>query len=277
MSNNYFDLLNVGSDNPPFIETGIVDPRARYYFYRQTNQSPTGSNLPCANESGYDYCYVGNGYWGRDHADEAGLPADTDSRTTFGIYPVGGAFDANLYQDTEYTNEYNIKGEGIFPLLLSSQIAFMLAENSLTLGVSGSPIAYLEQGIRLSMDKVRNFTEDALTNRPNSTTNYAMTSEDINDYVERVLNEYSSSSNNEKLTIIAREFHIASFGNAIETYNLYRRTGKPDLQSPNLSISVPFPRLWNYPDGIVASNTNINQQSMTDQTFWDNNPGGFID
>ncbi|MEL6811062.1 MAG: SusD/RagB family nutrient-binding outer membrane lipoprotein [Bacteroidota bacterium] len=275
MSNNLYDIMNVGDDQAPFVETGDPDPRGRYYFYRQTSNAPTGANLPCEGDATYEYCYVGNLYWGRDHADVAGIPADNVRRTTYGVYPGGGAFDRDLFEQARAASE-TMEGEGIFPIYLSSNTHFALAEAALTLNTGGgSPAALLEQGIRLSMEKVTDFPSVSTVN-PDTSEDFAATAADINDYVSRVINEFNSANTAGKIEIIARENLVASFGNGIEPYNTYRRTGSPTLQTA-VNPAGAFPRVWLYPDTEVSGNPNISQQSLTNRTFWDNNPAGFID
>ena len=275
MSNNLYDLMNAGDDQPPFIETGDPDPRARYYFYRQTSNVPSGSNLPCEGDASYDYCYVGNLYWGRDHTDDAGIPADNVRRSTYGVYPGGGAFDRDLFEQARAASE-TMEGAGILPIYLSSQTHFALAEAALTLGTGGgSPASLLEQGIRLSMEKVTNFPTVSTVN-PDTSEDFGASNADINAYVSGVLNAFNSANTAGKLNIIARENLIASFGSGTEPYNTYRRTGAPTLQSPIISAGA-FPRVWRYPETEVDGNPNITQQPLTNRTFWDNNPAGFID
>jgi len=275
MSNNLYDIMNAGDDQPPFIETGTPDPRNRYYFYRQTPDAPSSSNLPCEGDAAYDYCYVGNLYWGRDHTDDAGIPADNVKRTTYGVYPGGGAFDRELFEQARAVTE-SMEGAGIQPILLSSNTIFALAEAALTLNTGGgSPASLLEQGIRRSMEKVLDFPTVSTVN-PDTSTDYAATSADVNAYVNRVLNEFNSSNTAGKINIIARENFLASYGNGCETYNTYRRTGGPTLQSPIIQAGA-FPRIWRYPEDEVVGNPNISQQPLTKRVFWDNNPAGFID
>lgn len=275
MSNNFYDLLNAGDDQEPFVENGTPDPRLRYFVYRQTSSAPSGNNLPCTGSSAHDYCYVGNLYWGRDHGDDAGIPNDGVKRTNYGVYPVGGAFDRESFVQSR-ASENTMDGAGVRPILLSSSVVFNLAEASLTLGTNGgSPVSLLEKGIRLSMDKTKNFGSVSTSN-PDTSTNYAMTQGDIDTYVSTVVNEYNGASNDGKLEIIAREAFIASFGNGIEAYNTYRRTGFPNLQAPIIAAG-PFPRNWRYPNDEIVVNPNIDQQSTTVRVFWDNNPPEFID
>ena len=269
MSNQMLDFLNAGDDQPPFIETGETDPRTRYYLYRQDPAAPSGSNLPCAGDARYDYCYVGNLYWGRDHTDDAGIPNDVFKRTTFGVYPGGGAFDKDDFIQAR-ANENTLGGAGILPIFLSSHTHFLLAENALTIGTSGNPRTLLEDGIRLSLDKVDDFASGV------DTGGFGMSQGDKDDYVSRVMQEYDSANSEGKLAIIAREAFIASWGNGVEVYNTYRRTGYPEVQDP-ITAAGPFPRGFRYPNTETENNPNIQQRQLTDQVFWDNNPGGFID
>lgn len=270
MSNYLYDIMNVGDDQAPFVETGNIDPRARYYFYRQRSSAPSGSDLPCVNGGAiYDYCYVGNLYWGRDHTDDEGLPNDATKRTTYGVYPAGGAFDRDLFEQARAVSE-SLDGEGIMPYYLASTTHFALAEAALTLGTAGNPATLLEQGMRLSMNKVRDFAAGLATD------GLGMTDGDINAKVAETLAEFNAGTTQQKLAVIAREWLIASYGNGTEPYNTYRRTGEPNLQSPIIAAG-PFPRVWSYPSNEVINNPNINQQTLTTQVFWDNNPANFID
>jgi hypothetical protein len=269
MSNNFFDLINSGDDQPPFIETGNIDPRARYYIYRQSGTAPSGADLPCDGNANYDYCYVGNLYWGRDHTDDEGIPNDGFKRSTYGIYPGGGAFDQDEFAQARAT-ENNLGGAGIVPIYLASHTHFLLAEAALTLGTNGNPANLMAAGIRLSLDKVDDFASGVETG------GLEMTLADKDNYVNGVVAEYNAANNAGKLAIIAREAYLASWGNGVEVYNLYRRTGSPDLQTPIIPAG-PFPRGFRYPVDEVENNPNIQQRQLTDQVFWENNPGGFID
>lgn len=277
-SNGLYDLMNVGDDQPPFVENGPIDPRARYYFYRQTTNAPSGANLPCSGDSNYDYCYVGNLYWGRDHGDIAGLPNDNIRRTTFGVYPIGGAFDADNFGRAGAPNTPDLGGAGIFPIYTSANTHFALAEASLTLGVGGDAATLFRLGVERSMEKVTNFGgNDVVTTNATTGDDFAATQADIDAYVNRVVNEFNNASTDGKLNIIARENLLASFGNGIEPYCTYKRTGFPDNLQRSIFPPGPFPRSWRYPLNEVETNPNISQKPITDRVFWDNNPGGFIE
>ena len=277
MSNGFLDMLNAGDDQAPFVETGIADPRLRYYIYRQRSSAPSGSNLPCDGQDIYDYCYVGNLYWGRDHGDDEGIPNDGIRRSTWGVYPGGGAFDNNQFNRSDGNSTPTLNGEGINPIFLSSFTHFALAEAGLDLGVGVDSRSLLEAGIALSMDKVTNFTGDLeTTDEDDETIDYAATSADINDYIARVMAEYDAASGNEaKMAIVIREWYLASWGNGVEPYNMYRRTGYPTLQTGVKPVG-PFPRSYRYPETETNTNPNISQTTADNQVFWDTNPAGFI-
>jgi len=270
MSNNLYDLMNVGDNQPPFIETGNTDPRARYYFYRQSSSAPSGSNLPCAGNPSYNYCYVGNLYWGRDHGDDEGIPNDGTKRTTYGVYPAGGAFDADQFQQARDPGLAKMDGAGIAPNLIASYTHFILAEGALTVGSNGNALTLLQDAIRLSMNKVRNFT--TLDNG----TPFEMTQGDIDAYVANVTAEYGAANPAGKLNVIIREYFIAAYGNGREAYINYKRTGYPNLEAPIIAAG-PFPRSYRYPSDELVTNPNIQQNNPTDKVFWDKNPDGFID
>lgn len=251
-------------------EKGMVDPRLNYYLYRQTLDAPTGDKLPCDGNPDYQYCYLGDGYWGRDHGDDEGIPNDGNQRTTYGIYPGGGAFDSGT-GNTSTANAQTIGGAGIHPMLLSSFSKFMLAEMALPspagLGVNGNPRTYLLEALTDSFNKVETFS------------GISMNATDVADYTTLVMDEYDATATDaEKLNIIIREYYIASWGNSVEAYNNYRRTGYPVL---GLSVitNTDFPRSYFLPSSELNSNDNpdVVQKSITDQVFWDTNPADFID
>ncbi len=299
MSNGLMDLMQRNITEQ--------DPRMKYYFYRQVLHDPdnplVADNdwLPCNGDNNFDFCYIEDGYWGRDHCDNDGIPNDGDQRTTYGVYPAGGAIDnAGTRNDaiTTFTAEYvanpdqtleefllekltninpkgnestNKGGAGISPILLSSFTHFLLAEAALPtpvgLGTTGDSKALMLQGIQDSFDRVGTVAGQAV--------DAALTA----NYINAISAEYDmATTDSDRLKIIIREFYVASFGNSIEAYNAYRRTGFPDLQEPVISGAGDFPRSFFLPNSEIEANNNpnITQKSLTDRVFWDTNPAGFI-
>jgi hypothetical protein len=106
-----------------------------------------------------------------------------------------------------------------------------------------------------------------------------MVASEVTGYVDHVLALYdAAATNEEKLAIVVEEFYIASFGNSVEAYNNYRRTGYPVLGNSVIS-NTDFPRSYFIPSSEMNSNDNpdLEQKKLTDQVFWDTNPAQFID
>ncbi|WP_242202447.1 SusD/RagB family nutrient-binding outer membrane lipoprotein [Aestuariivivens insulae] len=265
----YFMNLMVNSD----------DPRTRYYFYRQVNEFPPATaqgifDLPCLAESypshytpGVDpFCTsIGEGYWGRIHGDAQGLPSDENKITTWGTYPIGGKFDNDSFSAVGATS--GMQGAGIQPIMLSSYVYFMRAEAALELGTNDSDVSMLEAGIRASINKVVNFDETTLQS------SYAASESEIDDYVDEVLSDYAAANPEEKLNIIMTQAFIAAWGNGVEPYNNYRRTGMPlNMQPTQSSAPGAFIRSFKYPSVAIDNNTNIDPKpNQAVKVFWDLN------
>jgi hypothetical protein len=262
------------------------DPRTRYYFYRQqinfANRNENTSSCSVAPPpphwpAGSPFCTLIQGYWGRDHADNSGIPPDAELRTTWGIYPAGGEFDYNQALRVSLNRGGN--GAGIQPLWQSAFTEFVKAECALKLGTAGTPRTLLESGIRKSIAKVTGFATAIGSALPTTDTNFVATPFRINNYVNKVLASYdAATSDDQKLNIIVKEFYIALWGNGVDAFNNYRRTGKPDnMQLTRTANPGSFTRSMLYPATLVNLNLNASQKSGVDvQVFWDNNPPGFI-
>jgi hypothetical protein len=293
-SNGFMNLL--------LVDKNTRDPRTPYYFYRQDLNDPADADIDQC-DSNYIYCYLGNGYIGRDRGDDDGIPNNGVTRTAYGIYPGGGAYDEAGTQTQETNNALaaydpattsltedefvanyllnvnpstvnssNIGGKGIFPILTSSFMNFLLAEASLPtpagLGATGSSATLLENAMQGSFDLVAEVS------------GIPMVDSEVSDYIDEVLTNFNAGTDEEKLEIIIKEFYIASFGNSIEAYNAYRRTGYPDLETHVLASGGAFIRSFFYPATEIDTNANEDFQlnkKLTDQVFWDTNPAGFID
>ncbi|WP_299227452.1 SusD/RagB family nutrient-binding outer membrane lipoprotein [uncultured Psychroserpens sp.] len=257
MNNYYMFLLKD--------DKGFNDPRLRYYFYRQIEETPTGDDLECEGEAGFNFCHIGDFYWGRDHGDDDGVPPDQLKRTTYGLYPIGGAFDADNFQTV--INNPGAAGAGIFPLMLSSYVKFLRAESALMSGTTGNPRTLFEEGVRASMTKVLEFNPGQVDPA------FAATQADVDNYVTFVLGQYDAAADNEaKLDVIMKEYYIALWGNGIEAWNNYRRTSYPSDLEPHVNVAGEFPRTFMYPAVEVSSNESISQKQVTEKVFWDTNP-----
>ena len=98
---NYF-MWAIGIEKSGTGSVSNLDPRRRYYFYRQVianskdvNEIRCINNSKPAHYSASDvFCFpTTQGYWGRDHLSNEGIPPDGLKRTAWGLYPAGGSYD----------------------------------------------------------------------------------------------------------------------------------------------------------------------------------------
>jgi hypothetical protein len=258
------------------------DPRTRYYFYRQRfnyaavneqTSSCSVSPAPAHYPAGMPFCLLVAGFWGRDHGDNTGIPPDGNLRTTVGIYPYGGDFDSN--QGTSVALNRGGQGAGIQPIWLSTFTDFLKSEAALILGTAGNPRTLLEGGVRKSFTKVFGFPATVNVTVPAA---YVPDVAKQDAYVNKVLALYdAAATNDDKLGVIIKEFYIASWGNGLEAWNNYRRTGKPTNMQPTIDPNPgSFTRSMLYPSVYVNRNINAAAKTVDVRVFWDTNPPGFI-
>lgn len=235
---------------------------------------------------GRTFCTPTNvGYWGRDHVDPQGIPPDGLLRTAYGAYPVGGRFDNNHGASVAQTQ--GMQGAGMQPILMRSFVQFMLAESALYLGTTGVARTHYENGIRFSFADVRTWAstgtlgtstigaspnEGTTINTFYSTANY---NTDVNNYTNAALAAYDDRilvSVDEAMNYVAREYWVALFGCGYESYNLYRRTGKPTGMQPVINPTPGnFPSSFWYPANFANLNNSVTQKAdLTTKVFWDN-------
>jgi hypothetical protein len=163
------------------------------------------------------------------------------------------------------------RGAGIHPIWLSSFTHFLLAEAALVLNVSGLNARTLfDAGMRQAFAKVMNFPA-SMSVTPDPA--FVPAATEVNFYVNSVLSAFdAASTNTAKLNVVMKEYHIASFGNGIEPYNNYRRTGMPTNLQPMLNSQPgPFIRSFWYPTDHVTLNLNAKQKpDNTVRVYWDN-------
>ena len=248
------------------------DPRRFYYFYRQNEFTPgfgappNQETLDCSLEvpplhyEGFPFCGLQEGYWGRDHGNTDGIPPDGFLRTLVGVYPAGGAFDDGSFKPLK--NGGGNGGNGITPVMLASWTDFMIAEIKANAGdVPGAKEAMLS-GLSKSVTKVTSFAVNPDDREP----------QNIEDHYNSISDSFDSAS--DKMEVIATQYFISLYGNGIDAYNFYRRTGYPTKLQPNLELNPGgFIRSFFYPANYANTNSNATQKdNVLGQVFWDTNP-----
>ncbi len=254
------------------------DPRLRYYFYRQEDATPGADApedeetlacslaVPPAHYAGFIYCSIEQGYWGRSHGNDEGIPPDGFLKVASGVYPAGGRFDDNSFANVGLG--LGGGGAGVEPILLASYVDFWRGQNAIATGGDAAP--FLQAGMEKSIAKAASFI--ALDG--NADGSVAPTAMDVSDYVTATIADFNAATGDDKENIFAEQYWIALYGGGAEAYNYYRRTGFPTTLSPNWELDPgPFPRTFLYPQNEVTTNANLTQRAdLTTQVFWDTNP-----
>jgi hypothetical protein len=279
-----------------------TDPRIHFYFFKQTEnpQNADTFELPRPtrpdhyNDQKYrSFYFAGNasnpartpsivsnftnqasglipadGFWGRDHGDNSGIPPDALFRTVGGMYPIGGEYATPASVQT--SGQAGAQGAGIMPMILSSYVHFLLAEASLAYPSIGlDPESELEKGIRQSISKTVNFIPNFIYKNVADKPNPAAMLESENDYVNYVKAKYNDAGTNQ-MELIVKEYYLAAWGNGIEPYNNYRRTGYPSNFQPTLELdSGVYYSTALYPANGVVNNPNAPDNVRTKKVFWD--------
>lgn len=254
------------------------DPRIRYYFYRQVPAVPgveippneetlrCSLQTPPAHYAGYTFCNLPNGYWGRDHGDDEGIPPDGLLRTTFGSYPVGGKFDDDSF--TAINASAGAGGRGISVLLSAFGVDFMRAEMAMVAGNTIAARDFMLAGYDKSVAKVQAFLEGRAGSADIS---FEPSAGAIAGFRNNLSQSFDNASATGKWDILGEQHFIAHFGNGVEPYNFYRRTLYPTTLQPNREPSPgTFIMSMYYPTNSVNNNANISQKADQAQpVFWD--------
>jgi Starch-binding associating with outer membrane/Susd and RagB outer membrane lipoprotein len=264
---------------------GVQDPRWRYYFYRQvgsrvaalaTDPNAIGCGNPpphylAANEP---FCFVEPGFMGRDHGNNLGTNPDGAALTCVGAYPYGGRIDTNN-GDADYQGAAKLgdggNGKGIENIYMSWFTDFMKAEAILSnLGVAGGAAAARDlmiSGVTKSINRTRSFANSLGLALPAglepSSVSYLSTLGGVYDL---------AASNSEKQEVVLREYYKSLWGNGLEAYNMYRRTGSPN----NLQLAIAedpgnFQYSLIYPANYANLNSTVQQKdaALVNRVFWD--------
>ena len=276
--------------------TAVKDPRTNFYFFKQVGDPAASDNftLPRGlrpdhyNETRYNsffeptvrMCYLvsnwlsgtaapTNGFWGRDHGNNSGIPPDGAKRTVVGLYPIGGKYfgPGVVAGSVQTSGSAGAQGAGILPIMMSSFVHFIKAEAILTAGVSGDAKAELIAGIDDSIDRS---TRSIGAEGPQTAVAVAVIDSDQTLYTNYIKNKYDSFTPAQRLELVVKEYLIAAWGNGIEPYNNYRRTGYPSNFQPTLEpVSGSFFSTALYAASSTNNNPNFPVNDRSKKVFWD--------
>ena len=225
MSPWFYEILK--GINPVF--SGVVDPRIPYYFYNQMKPAATSGN------NGNKFEYRDGGfvtiYFGSNGPDN-GSSQDA-SQTVYGIYPCGGRYDQG---DAKIVTGTSGTGAAPFRFLTYADRLFLEAEVIQAGG--GDATAKLTAAITEAFKLVDYVAAKANVGQ---TIPVLAGSVNVTSYTNAILGLFASANATKRMEIIMTQKWISSFGNSIDQYTDYRRTGYPVLFNPNLTGSVTPP------------------------------------
>ncbi|HUQ67672.1 MAG TPA: SusD/RagB family nutrient-binding outer membrane lipoprotein [Flavitalea sp.] len=210
------------------------DPRIPYYFYNQLRPDEAPENQTEYRDGAFASIYFGSVGPDRDRNNQNTL-------TTLGIYPAGGRYDDGAGGgDVNGAGVDGSSGTGAAPFRFITYADRLYLEAELIQEgvVPGNARDVLEAAIYESFTMVDYVVELA---GPSQSVP-ALLGDDsgtVKTYVNKVLAEFDAGSAAKKLQVIMTQKWIQSFGNAVEAYNDYRRTGYPVLWDPSNASMAP--------------------------------------
>jgi hypothetical protein len=214
----------------PNINNGNIDPRIPYYWANQLTpgQFPRDQGNATTGDPNADYWDASTGFFSirfgsigpdRDHA--------VQNDATFpGIFPCGGRYDDGL--GFERTIE---SGTGLAPrrMLTYDEFLYIQAELMQENLITGDAGAKLTEAVTASFSKVDEVVNGSGTTQTVPT---LLGTTATNDFIQNVATEFAAGTNAKKLEIIMTQKWVATFGDPIDQFNDYRRTGYPVLADP---------------------------------------------
>jgi hypothetical protein len=226
----------------PNIHDGNPDPRMPYYFFNQlTNgQFPPDQGDVITGNPKADYWDAATGFFSirfgtvgpnRDFSTE-------DSVTYPGVFPAGGRYDDNNGGSINAIMAGAARPTGIAPhrLLTYDEFLYIQAELIQVGKLGGSATIKLEEAITASFAKVDQVV--SLNKSPQDIPTLAGNPA-VATFISNVMAEFNTASNAKKLEIIMTQKWVATFGDPMDQYSDYRRTGYPVLANP-LSSSQEY-------------------------------------
>ena len=260
LSHWMFGTMN-GDDNYIPLFKDVKDPRIPYYYYKQED----GSSSEDADFSNAGF------YTTRFGSHSSDVSTNFKNFTALGVYPCGGKYDDGSLTPGDF-NASGAQGSGLAPMRLLSahDILFIRAELAQVGKTNEDARALFEEGLNAAFDKV-----NAVAKTVEKTPVVPVADRDA--YVGSMLSKYDLGN---ELELIITQKWIASFGNPVDSYTDYRRTGFPKLFDPNTDdtddetyTSYLFPVSMPYANSSMNANVNAPKPRTisADKVFWDVN------
>ncbi len=278
----FYEILKGYNAN---IFTGIADPRIRYYIYNQLTTTGAAQSNTEYRDGAFVSMYFGSTGPNRDGNQQ-------NSISVFGIYPVGGRYDAGAGGTA---NAASGTGAAPYRFITYADRLYMQAELINTGVATGNERAVFDSAMKTSMSQV----DYVITNYVKTTQSVPelATSAAATTYRASIMSLYDAASSSRKLEYIMTQKWLSSVGSSIDQYTDYRRTGYPVLFDPgnnlmapsgrvqppiggnpfvNPQLSVTVERGVNFPESLpwsqkeldLNSNAPVQKQTDTYKIFW---------
>jgi len=210
----------------PNINTGIVDPRIPYYIFNQIKSNATLGAPIEYRDGAFVTIYFGSVGPDRDRSQQ-------NVMSLMGIYPVGGRYD-----DGAGGTATSASGTGAAPqrFITYADRLYLEAELIQTGVIAGNARAKLQAAIRESFAQV-DYVVKVVT--PTQAVPSLIGTGVDTVYAKKILANFDLASADKKLEIIMTQKWISNYGNAVDQYTDYRRTGFPVLFDPNNAAMAP--------------------------------------
>ena len=274
----------------PNIHTGNQDPRIPYYWANQLTpgQFPRDQGDTSTGDPNADYWDSSTGFFtirfgsigpDRDHA------VQTDA-TFPGIFPCGGRYD-----DRQGFARTIGSGTGVAPrrILTYDEFLYIQAELIQVGLLNGNAGTKLREAMEASFAKVDQVVAGSGTSQ---TVPALVGSPEVIAFMDAIDAEFAAANDEKKLELIMTQKWVATFGDSMDQYNDYRRTGYPVLANPNgaspeyqLDNGDGWPLLdnltvlnngfqhsffWPQPELNLNQNAPAQKDPTTVKIFWDN-------
>jgi hypothetical protein len=265
-----------------------------YYFYNQltAGEFPPDQGNAVTGNPGADYWDASTGFFSIRFG-STGPDRDKSAENSYtypGIFPCGGRFDDGQGGSVATLNT-NFSGKGIAPhrILTYDEFLYIQAELIHVGKLSGNAATKLEEAITASFAKVDQVVANSGTTQ---SVPVLSGSGDVTTFIANVMTEFNAASPAKKLEIIMTQKWVGTFGDPMDQYTDYRRTGYPVLAdplgaSPEYQLNNgdafplqdfqtvqnnPFQVSFYWPQSELNANANAPAQKnpATYKIFWDN-------
>ena len=214
----------------PNIHSSNPDPRLRYYFFNQLKPGvfpPDGGNTTTGNP-GADYWDKSTGFFSIRFG-STGPDRDKSAENSYtypGIFPAGGRYD-----DGNGGVMSAATATGIAPHRIFTYAEFLYVQTELMqVGkLTGVVATKFQQALAASFAKV---DQVVAGNGSTQTIPLLVGSTGVTTFTNKLITEFNAASAAKKLEIIMTQKWVATFGDPMDQYNDYRRTGYPVLANP---------------------------------------------